>query len=293
MRKTSAFRKQLFTPWLIIALIFVFSCTKGKPDNASPDNPNASPYSLTAKPIKISTHINGYYEYLPQGYSTDAANTNYPLLIFFHGGEEMGQDAASLEKLLKHGPLKFVKSGTFPTSFNVNGKTYKYIIIAPQFTSTEDPYSDEIDQLIEYAKQKYKVDASRIYLTGLSIGGGLCWNYVGRSANYANKIAAVVPVASYINEQRDEFKVDAAKAHIIAASNMPIWSTHNNGDNLCPLAWITRAHDLVKSSNPSLNPLPRLTIFNASIHEGWTKTYDPSFKENNRNIYEWMLQYHR
>jgi hypothetical protein len=46
-------------------------------------------------------------------------------------------------------------------------------------------------------------------------------------------------------------------------------------------------------NRPAPNPLPKLAIFDEWGHEGWTKTYDPSFKENNMNIYEWMLQYHR
>lgn len=101
----------------------------------------------------------------------------------------------------------------------------------------------------------------------------------------------MVPIAAYINETRSEFKIDAAKAQIIASSHLPIWSTHNSNDPTCPLSWINNAYSLLKSFNP--DPLPKLTVFNSSLHEGWTQTYDPSFKENNLNIYQWMLQYHR
>lgn len=290
MRNASAFRKLLFLQ-SIITILLVISCKKETANTPPSNNPNASPQSLTPKPIKVSNHINGYYEYLPEGYSTDGAGAKYPLLIFFHGGAEMGQDSAFLNRLLVHGPLKFIQNGTFPTSFTVNNKTYKFIIIAPQFTSTEDPYPGEIDQLIEYAKQTYKVDQSRIFLTGLSFGGGVAWNYVGKNADYARKIAAMVPIAAYISELRDEFHINPGKAQIIANSNLAVWSTHNRGDNICPLSWTANAHNLVKTPKP--NPLPRLTIFNANVHEGWTQTYDPSFKENEMNIYEWMLQFHR
>jgi predicted peptidase len=290
MRNTFAFRKLLSLKWIIIFLISI-GCNKESTNSATSSSPNASPQTLTPKPVKVSAHINGYYEYLPEGYASDIAGTKYPLLIFFHGGAEMGQDSAALDRLLIHGPLKFVKNGTLPTSFTVNNKTYKFIIIAPQFTATEDPYPGEIDQLIEYAKQNYKVDQSRIYLTGLSFGGGVTWNYVGKNANYVRKIAAVVPVAAYISELRDEFHINPGKAQIIANSNLPVWCTHNGGDYICPLSWTVNAQSLLKTSNS--NPLPKLTIFNANVHEGWTQTYDPSFRENGMNIYEWMLQYHR
>jgi len=284
--------------WMTIILLLVIgSCQKEKlvttttSTNSQTNISTPSPYSLQPRAIALSNHCKGFYEYLPEGYVTDPPGTTYPLLIFFHGGGEIGQDSSSLVYLLKHGPLKLVYAGSFPTSFKVNGTTYKFIIIAPQFTSSDNTYPYEVDRIIEYAKQNYKVDASRIYLTGLSFGGGICWNYVGNNINYARKIAAMVPVAAYINETRSEFKIDAAKAQIIASSHLPIWSTHNSGDPTCPLSWINNAYTLLKNSRA--DPLPKLTVFNSSLHEGWTQSYDPSFKENNLNLYEWMLQYHR
>ncbi|MFL5810722.1 MAG: hypothetical protein ACJ749_14465 [Flavisolibacter sp.] len=241
----------------------------------------------------MSVHCNGFYEYLPEGYENDPAGTKYPLMLVFHGGSEVGEDSADLKKVLTNGPLRLIKAGTFPASFTVDGHTYKFILIAPQFTSSGDTYPNEIDGLIEYAKQNYKVDASRIYLTGLSYGGGLCWSYVGENSSYANKIAAMVPIAAYISDEREEFKVNAARAQVIASSNLPIWSTHNSGDRTCPLRWVTDAYNLLNHSTPPPIPVPKLTIFNSATHGGWTQTYTPSFKENNLNVYEWMLQYHR
>lgn len=290
MRDAFAFRKPIFFLFIIVA-IFNSGCKKESAEDLPSNNPNTSPYSLTPKPVKIADHINGYYEYLPEGYSTDMTGTKYPLLIFFHGGGEAGQDSADLSKLLLHGPLKFARNKTLPVSFTVNNNTYKFIIIAPQINATDDTHPSEVDRLIEYAKQHYKVDNSRIYLTGLSFGGGVAWNYVGANAHYAKKIAAMVPVAAYISEIREEFHINPGKAKIIANSNLPVWSTNNKGDGVCPLSWTVDAHNLVKKFNP--NSRPKLTVFNANIHEGWTLTYDPGFKENDMNIYEWMLQYHR
>lgn len=274
---------------LVFILLLTASCNKETLDTSLNPGP-ASPSALIPRQITIAPHIKGFYEYLPEGYTSDGSNTKYPLMIFFHGASEAGTD---LNALFKHGPLKLAKEGALPTSFTVNNKTYKFIIIAPQFSVTDLPYPDEVDQVIEYAKQNYRVDASRIYLTGLSHGAGVCWNYVGKNANYARKVAAMVPIASYINESREEFKIDGAKANVIAASNLPIWATHNNRDDICPLSWITNAEALISNYRPASNPQPRLTVFDQWGHEGWTKTYDASFKENNLNIYQWMLQYHR
>jgi predicted peptidase len=286
--------KRLFIICHGLALLtFVYSCKKQTSDGSNQNPANQSPLSLTAKATRLSAHCNGFYEYLPEGYITSSSGSKYPLLIFFHGAGEIGSDSTELIKVLKNGPLKHASNGTLPPSFTVNNTTYRFIIIAPQLTSSDNSFPGEVDDIIEFAKRSYKVDPSRIYLTGLSFGAGVCWNYVAANANYAHKIAAVVATASYINEARNEFKIDNGKAHVIAASNLPIWATHNERDNVCPVSWVINADSLVKKSNPSGKHLPKLTLFNEYGHEGWTQTYDPNFRENNLNIYQWMLQYHR
>ena len=279
--------------FVTIVLAFLFGCNKQKPLDIIQTTGPQSPYTLQPKGIALSEHCKSYYEYLPEGYTTSSSNSKYPLMIFIHGAGEVGTDSAALTFLLKNGPLKHVKNGSFPTSFSLNKQTYKFIIIAPQFTSGDSPYPDEMDKIIEYAKKNYRVDASRIYMTGLSFGGAVCWNYVGASPVYARKIAAMVAIGAYLNEFRSEFAIDAVKAKSIASSNVPIWSTHNKGDDHSALVWVTDAYKLLNNYRPSMVPSPKLTIFDADGHEGWTTTYDPSFKENNMNIYQWMLQYHR
>jgi predicted peptidase len=293
MKHTFPARKCLLLTWSVLLLTIIMACKKESAANSAVPGPDASPYSLTARSIALSDHCKGFYEYLPAGYLTDPSNTSYPLIIFFHGAGEIGNGSSELHSVLKNGPLKLVSDGTFPAAFNANGKSYRFLIIAPQFTSSDDVYPDEIDGIIEYAKKQYRVDASRIYLTGLSFGGGQCWNYVGKNAAYAKKIAAIVPIAAYINEARAAFKIDNGKAHFISASGLPIWSTHNEGDEVCPVSWVKHAHSLVENMAPASNGSVKLTVFNANIHEGWTRTYDPSFRENGMNIYEWMLQYRR
>ena len=289
MMKRHSFTCQNFLTLLCAtAILFIVSACKKEIKNNLPP----SPFSLTPKPFALTDHCKGFYEYLPEGYLTEG-NTKYPLMIFIHGAGEVGTDSAALTFLLKNGPLKHVKNGSFPTSFSLNKQTYKFIIIAPQFTSGDSPYPDEMDKIIEYAKKNYRVDASRIYMTGLSFGGAVCWNYVGASPVYARKIAAMVAIGAYLNEFRSEFAIDAVKAKSIASSNVPIWSTHNKGDDHSALVWVTDAYKLLNNYRPSMVPSPKLTIFDADGHEGWTTTYDPSFKENNMNIYQWMLQYHR
>ena len=65
------------------------------------------------------------------------------------------------------------------------------LVLWPTFT--------DVDGVIEYAIKNYEVDKKRIYLTGLSMGGGAVWEYAGADLKYAKKLAAIVPIcgASY------------------------------------------------------------------------------------------------
>ncbi len=40
---------------------------------------------------------------------------------------------------------------------------------------------------IEYAKANYRVDVSRIYMTGISLGAGCVWDYAVENVAYAKK----------------------------------------------------------------------------------------------------------
>ncbi|MEO8112395.1 MAG: hypothetical protein ABI594_20270, partial [Ginsengibacter sp.] len=131
----------------------------------------------TAKYISMTSLSNAYYEYLPQGYSTTGGQ-KYPLMIFVHGSGETGDGSPSqLSRVLRNGPPKLISQGIFPTSFTVKGQTFKFIVLSPQFTVWPDDIN--IDDIINYAIKNYNVDTSRIYLTGLSMGGGVVWQYAG------------------------------------------------------------------------------------------------------------------
>jgi dienelactone hydrolase len=239
----------------------------------------------TPRYISMVPHTNAYYEYLPQGYPEP--NKKYPLMIFFHGLGETGPGtAATLPYVLRNGPPKLINEGSFPTSFTVNNVNHKFIVISPQFTDW--PTETDADNIINYLIANYPVDINRIYLTGLSMGGGVVWNYSGNDISHANRIAGIVPVcgAGYPYPSH---------AQTMAAANLPVWATHNSLDNVSPPYYTIDYINLINGSSTPPSPLAKKTIFEVPTanHDAWTRTYDPAFKENGVNVYEWMLQNRR
>lgn len=239
--------------------------------------------TLTPRYVSMIPNSNAFYEYLPQAYASESQN--YPLLVFIHGVGELGDgSSSSLPTVLRNGPPKLINEGTFPATFTVNGQVFKFIVICPQFIGW--PAATDIQGVIDYAVRNYRVNNNRIYLTGLSMGGGGVWDYASFSAAYANRLAAILPVCGASGST-------PSKAQIIASANLPVWATHNEIDpTVSPsntIGWI----DAINSSSPRPSVLAKKTIFAANSHDAWTATYTTSFKENNLNVYEWMLQYQR
>jgi endoglucanase len=235
----------------------------------------------TPRHISMTSNTNGFYEYLPIGY--EAGNKTYPLIIFVHGMGELGDGSpAQLPRLLFTGLAASINVGELPVTLTVNGETHSFIVISPQFVSW--PSAADIDAVINYATRNYRVNTSRIYLTGLSMGGGVAWEYTGASSANASRIAAIVPIcgASW---------PDYTRARNIANANVAVWALHNRYDPQVPV-WYTESYVSQINEAPAPNPRAKHSIFEAYSHDAWTATYNSTNRdETGKTIYEWMLQF--
>ncbi|MBX3242629.1 MAG: alpha/beta hydrolase fold domain-containing protein, partial [Chitinophagaceae bacterium] len=222
---------------------------------------------------------------MPVDYATNPSQ-KYPLIIFLPGVGELGDGSASQLPKVKNnsGLAKLIDKGGFPTKFTVGGKDYSFIVIAPQF-STSSNYTKSIDDLLAHIKSKYRIDESRIYLTGLSLGGGMAYDYTAYNVQKAEKIAGILPVCP-------AFTSTEYKAGNLAQAKLPIWITVNSGD---AAAYPANAKDAITKIKVhySTSTTPWITLFDKSGHDAWTKTYDPTFKQGGYNVYEWMLLHSR
>ncbi|PWV55802.1 PKD domain-containing protein [Chitinophaga sp. S165] len=230
------------------------------------------------------TNSGGYYEYVPPSYAS--SNEAFPLLIFIHGIGELGNGTTQLPAVLRNGVPKLIEDGTFPTSFKVKGKTFSFIVASPQFKSIPSPV--DVRSLINYLKTKLRIDPKRIYVTGLSMGGGVTEDFASADDSYASIPAAVVPIAGNMNPLQL-----LTRPNILAKNDVPVWFIHNDRDPTVPSQYSKDWVSMMEKYSPSPNPEPKLTIFNAAGHDAWSTAYDPSYKENGMNVYEWMLQYEK
>ncbi|HVI47674.1 MAG TPA: PKD domain-containing protein [Chitinophaga sp.] len=257
---------------LVLTVIMILSCCSLQ-----------SYGQLTPKSFSVASmsNIKGYYEYLPAGY-TYGSGKKYPLILFFHGAGELANTGTPLSGVLRNGLPNYISQNQFPTSFTVNNQQYSFIVIAPQFYSW--PGAADAIKFKDYLLSRYDIDTNRIYLTGLSMGGGETWGAISENPSAAKAFAAAVVVCGY-------YKPDITLANNIAADNTPVWALHNkvdpNADPQFSIDWVK----MINNRTPVPNPAAKLTIFNASGHDAWTQAYNPTYRENGMNVYEWMLQY--
>ncbi|HTY58438.1 MAG TPA: phospholipase, partial [Bacteroidota bacterium] len=130
-----------------------------------------------------------YLLYLPEGYGGNGKQ--WPLLLFLHGVGESGKD---LELVKRHGPPLLV----------AQGMEFPFILVSPQCPEDEYWSVPTLKALIDNLLERYDIDRSRIYLTGLSRGGNGTWKL---AIAYPGLFAAIVPICG----RGDPSRVSALK----------------------------------------------------------------------------------
>ncbi len=193
--------------------------------------------------------------------SQTPSNT-YPLVLFLHGAGERGTDNV---KPLVHGMSEFAKDN--------NRKNYPCFVLVPQCPEGKrwvevdwelESHKQLLDdsetmklvlELITSVQQEYRIDAKRIYVTGLSMGGFGVWDLITR---YPDKFAAAAVVCS----GGDESVADKAV-------NVPIWAFHGDGDTVVKPS---RSQNMIAALRKA-GGKPIYTEYVGVGHNSWNQAY--------------------
>lgn len=225
----------------------------------------------------------GFYQYLPPDYKPTGQEKK-PMIIFLHGiGEKGTGSPQDLKKIDCCGLPRYIDIG-HPMQFTWNGKTEGFVVVYPQLYSRYGTWENYyIDIMLEYAKKNLNIDTNRIFLTGLSLGGGATWVYVSSSLKKAKQFAGIAPVVSPC------FMTNGCN---IAKANLPIYAVHALDDNLASYTCTTNAIQSIIDCGTKA--IPNVVMYENGGHYVWTKrAYDTSYNFFNPNMFEWMLAQNR
>jgi len=251
--------KKLFIAGLLLAPIFLFSQQVAK--------------NLTAS---NGTYI-GFWQYTPTDYSANPT-TKYPLIIFLHGIGERGDGVNNLPSVLGQGIPKNINEG-HTMRFFWNGKWETFLVLSPQLSTNYGDWQNfYVEEMIKYAKQNLRIDPDRIFLTGLSLGGGGVWRYASTSASFASELAGIAPVCGTCSM--------VSPANIVNAK-LPVWAFHALDDGTVGSGCTTSAIQNINNLNPAVKPL--MTLYASGGHYIWNRSYDTEYNYHDPNLYEWFL----
>jgi hypothetical protein len=237
---------------------------------------------------------------LPKSYS-DSTNKKYPLVIFFHGIGEASQTRNDV-LLERTGLPQLISQGQVPKAVSpIDGKTYEFIVVCPQHSyatfgidGTPSAFKFILDDVIK----KYRIDTTRIYVTGLSIGAQATVSSVTWNTTFAKRIAAIYPIALTglgLNGGEADSILYIGEHYGVPAS--AIVGTNDVALNGYINTYAITKDFIVRYNSTTPNPLGVFTEIVGGGHDAvtWNTAYDLSWRNNSyhKNIYEWFLQYQK
>lgn len=209
---------------------------------------------------RIAYSLNRRLDYLlslPLQYTSEEAD--WPLILFLHGAGERGDN---LQLLRKHGIPRIVSEmADFP-----------FITISPQCPENDWWLNrlQDLKFLLDTVVKQYRVDASKMYLTGLSMGGFGTWHM---AVEYPDLFAAIAPVCG------GGLGILGFPERVLEIKDLPIWAFHGGKDNIVS---VEESRILIRTLKDA-GGNPMLKIYPEAGHDSWTETYsDPE-------LYEWFM----
>jgi predicted peptidase len=194
----------------------------------------------------------------------------FPLVIFFHGIGERGND--------NEAQLKHIGEVVLDPKFRAKHLCY---IVAPQCAqgemwakhnkngTTRDVPTLPMQLVIELIGklcEELPIDKNRIYVTGLSMGGYGAWDLLVR---YPNKFAAAVPICG----GGDEMMASRIK-------HIPIWAFHGAKDEVVSPR---NSRTMIKALQDS-GGSPGYTEYPDIGHNSWVQAYREPY------LFPWLFK---
>jgi predicted peptidase len=171
-----------------------------------------------------------------------------------------------LDRVKIHGPAKIADS--WPD--------FPFVVVTPQRSPPGDEMAkiraawkpDQLIQLLDHVENHLHIDPTRVYVTGLSMGGFGTWRL---AAAHPERFAAAVPICG------------GGDPATMAGSlrRVPLWAFHGARDAVVPLARSCEMVEAVRCAGGHV----RLTVYPDVEHNSWERTYA------NPEVYDWLLSH--
>lgn len=141
-----------------------------------------------------------FWVYTPEDYYYSQEHT--PLIIFLHGASLCSRN---MNRSLRYGPVDAVKMG----------RDIPALIVTPQNPGGAwNP--QKLNNILEWMKEHYEFDSTRVYVLGMSLGGYGTLDFAG---TYPEKIAAAIALCG-----------GSTLKDFSGLGQLPLWIAHGTAD---------------------------------------------------------------
>ncbi len=253
---------------------------------------DARGYQLRGYRSDLNGEIQPYSLYIPNGYGIDEAQ-KWPVVVMLHGAwsnhhlalrrvfgttNDRGEDDVSAKRVMPDLP------------------DVPFIVVSPNGYETmcyRGFAEDDAWRVLHEIEEMFNVDPNRIYLTGLSMGGGGT-GMLG--LRHPDRFAAIAPVCAFFGafldldavEKRPEFlqwPENAISTYNQAenAFQLPVKLMHGDIDPVVP---VHNSHALYAKLQ-KLGYKSEIEVYSGVGHAAWVPAYE------NARIFDWFAQFER
>lgn len=209
-----------------------------------------------------------YVVYVPKEYAAD--QVRWPCILFLHGSGESGTDGR-----------KQTKQG-IGTAIELKPEEWPFIVIFPQKPEQKkqwEEYDGVVMAMLEETLRDYKIDRSRVYLTGLSQGGHGTWVL---GAAHPERFAAMAGMCGYVASSHENQPVPSdAGAIAIKVKGIPQRAYHGLADDVVPWSHTQLMVESLKNEGAEVEEF----LYPDVRHNCWDKAYRES------GLAAWFLKF--
>lgn len=224
--------------------------------------------------VNVRGIVYHFQVYLPEDFRRDD-HRHWPIILFLHGRGERGAEGMWQTQV------------GLPSAIRDHPERWPFIVVMPQ--CPQQHYWTDPDILamamaaLDQESAELHADATRTYLTGLSMGGYGAWEL---ARNYPKRWAAIAIAAggifwSYAPDRWHEASTLPAE-YARAIGRTPIWTFHGSDDRVVPL----REDELMFAAIKAAGGHIRYWVYQSLRHDCWYRAF------NEPDLPRWLLSHH-